>query len=179
MSDSDTSLKDPLDGPERKGGRKKTRIWKYFDIVTHKDNKVSARCHICHCLVSSRATRLVEHRIKCKRGKTRVGRFSESKKNFVKEAGTRMEQSGEPDPDEPWNELSDTEGKKTTQPGRNLDLIWDYYEITYQDDLKKAKCLSCGQYVSPKAVRLRHHKINCKGAGGTGTRTSGSDVESS
>lgn len=193
-SDSETSvtLRDPLEielNVERKGGRRRTRIWKFFDKIIHSDNKFSARCHLCQGLVSSRAVRMVEHRLKCKR-KLHANRIStmrdtkpDLKKEYRKEKG--MEKStnngqfdkeisdaeeGEESTisnDRDQNDSSNNQDKGYKKSGRMLDTIWHYFDIVYQNSMKKAKCTSCGQYISPKAVRLRQHKMSCKGAGVT------------
>lgn len=51
--------------------------------------------------------------------------------------------------------------KSSLGGGRNLDVIWNYFETVHVNNLKKAKCLSCGMLVSPKAGRMRQHKILC------------------
>lgn len=177
----------------RKGGRRQTRIWKFFDKIVRSDNKFSARCHLCQRLVSSRAVRMVEHRLKCKR-KLHADRISGTRdiKQDLK-TGCSKEKSLEisKNDDDTDKEISDAaegveaaisnvrdhnesgssnsqgQDKGYKKSGRMLDTIWHYFEIVYQNNMKKAKCTSCGQYISPKAIRLRQHKMACKGAGVT------------
>ncbi|CAL8111347.1 unnamed protein product [Orchesella dallaii] len=175
------SLKDPLETEsEKKGGRKKMKIWKYFETVKVRNGKFSARCHLCSNLVSARAPRMVEHRIKC-------SRMSESQRAGVKKRRPRRKgvdstvkrlKQEESDNDNSSSNINNTEDTVEKEPfaiettgehsssqkttiGRHLDLIWAYFTIVQMDNLKKAKCIACGQIVSPKAGRMRIHKSVC------------------
>ncbi|ODM88933.1 hypothetical protein Ocin01_17750, partial [Orchesella cincta] len=151
------NLKDPLEtDSEKKGGRKKMKIWKYFDTITLRNGKVSAKCHLCQTLVSARAPRMVEHRIKCQRmsetQRTVLGR----KRKLRKEMGSTIKRAKEEITDSSINETvgleagnvsgSAQDNPKGQKIGRHLDLIWAYFTLVENGNLKKAKCIACGQF---------------------------------